>query len=265
MKKTILAIIATTVIIFLLWATPVIANTTNSEAYIPSETTVIYEYVETSNKEELINLIKAYKEEQRIYQEMYKELSILNLEHSIVLQEAKEKLIITETYLSYYENKYNQIIKAEEEALWEQKTLEYPAATLIWRELKEYGYNDYVCAGILGNIMAEVGGQTLNINYAKYSSSSKGYYGICQWSKSYKEVWNTSLEQQIKYLYKTIIYEFDTYGFKYKKHFDYDDFYELTNEKEAALAFAKCYERCAKASYEQRQVNATKAYEYFVN
>ena len=40
MKKTILVIMLA-VIIFMIWITPVIANTTTSEAYIPSETTVI--------------------------------------------------------------------------------------------------------------------------------------------------------------------------------------------------------------------------------
>ena len=40
---------------------------------------------------------------------------------------------------------------------------EYPEAYKIWHYLKKLGYNDYVCAGIMGNIMAECGGQTLNI------------------------------------------------------------------------------------------------------
>ena len=39
----------------------------------------------------------------------------------------------------------------------------YPEAYKIWHYLKKLGYNDYVCAGIMGNIMAECGGQTLNI------------------------------------------------------------------------------------------------------
>lgn len=261
MKKTILVIMVT-VIIFMIWVTPVIANTTTSEAYIPSETTVI-EFIETSDKQELLNLIEVYETEQEMFQNKIVELDRLGLNYSPIYLEAKDKLIITKTYLSYYQNEYDKLKKAEEEELWKQKALEYSAATQIWKELKSFGYNDYVCAGIMGNIMAEVGGQTLDIHWWK---KGNGYYGICQWSKTYKQyVWDTSLDQQINFLTSSIRYELDTYGFKYKKNFDYTSFYNLTNEKEAALAFAKCYERCGKASYNQRQINATKAYNYFVN
>lgn len=261
MKKTILVIMLA-VIIFMIWITPVIANTTTSEAYIPSETTVI-KFTETSNKQELLNLIEVYKTEQEMFQEKIEELNKLGLSYSPIYVETEEKLIITETYLSYYQNKYDMIKKAEEEELWKQKALEYPAATQIWKELKSFGFNDYVCAGIMGNIMAEIGGQTLDIHWWE---KGNGYYGICQWSKTYKQyVWGASLDQQINFLTSSIRYELNTYGSKYKKGFDYTKFYNLTNEKDAALAFAKCYERCGKASYKQRQINATKAYEYFVN
>ena len=45
--------------------------------------------------------------------------------------------------------------------IMKQKYNEYPVATEIWMFLKNCGYNDYVAAGILGNMMAEVGGNTL--------------------------------------------------------------------------------------------------------
>lgn len=263
MKKTILAI-AIAVIIFIVWATPAIANTTTSEVYIPSETTVI-NFIETTDKEELKQLIDFYNQEFEIYSSMLKNFDKIHGDYSPIVKESENRLAIAETYLSYYKEQYDKIIKAEEEELWKQKSLTYPAAAQIWKELKDFGYNDYVCAGILGNIMAEVGGQTLNLDYKKNSSKAKGYYGICQWSKSYKEVWDTPLDQQINFLTSSIRYELDTYGFKYKKGFDYTDFCNLTNEKDVALAFAKCYERCAKASYNQRQKNAETAYNYFVN
>lgn len=263
MKKTILAI-TIAVIIFIVWATPVIANTTTSEVYIPSETTVI-DFIETTDKEELKQLIDFYNQEFEMYSSMLEAFDKIHGDYSLVIQETNNKIDIAKTYLSYYQKQYDKILKAEEEELWKQKSSTYPAAAQIWKELKDFGYNDYICAGILGNIMAEVGGQTLNLDYKKYSSKAKGYYGICQWSKTYEKVWNTSLEQQIDFLTSSIHYEFDTYGFKYSKNFKYEDFCNLTNEKDAALAFAKCYERCAKASYNQRQKNATKAYNYFVN
>lgn len=141
------------------------------------------------------------------------------------------------------------------------KLTRYPAAARIWLYLKDQGFNDAVCAGILGNIMAEVGGQTLDI---RYWIGGNGYYGMCQWSKAYcPDVWGLGLYGQLDYLMQTIHYEFDTFGFCYKKGFTYEDFIQMTDEKEAALAFAKCYERCASQHYYIRTINATKALEYF--
>ena len=148
-----------------------------------------------------------------------------------------------------------------EEAKWAIKAAEYPAATQIWRYMKTQGWNDYVCAGIMGNLMAEVGGQTLDI---RYTLSSSGYYGMCQWSRGYSQVWGAGLETQCDFLRDTIKYEFDTYGFKYQKGFNFNSFLNMTDAQQAALAFAKSYERCSSRSYGVRQKNALKAYNYFV-
>lgn len=113
-----------------------------------------------------------------------------------------------------------------EEAKWAIKAAEYPVATQIWRYMKEQGWNDYVCAGIMGNIMAEVGGQTLNI---RYTLSSGNYYGMCQWSRSYSKVWGSGLETQCDFLRDTIKYEFDTYGNKYQKGFNFNSFLNMTD------------------------------------
>ena len=59
----------------------------------------------------------------------------------------------------------------QEELKWIEKSEEYESATFIWRYFKDKGYSDYAIAGILGNIMAEVGGQTLYIQYWLSSSS----------------------------------------------------------------------------------------------
>ena len=72
--------------------------------------------------------------------------------------------------------------------------------------MKNLGWNDYVCAGIMGNLMAETGGQTLDLDPKAYSSN-KNYYGICQWSKKYyAEVHKKDLEFQCDFLiiYATI-------------------------------------------------------------
>ena len=137
---------------------------------------------------------------------------------------------------------------------------EYPYAAKIWYFLKDKGYNDYVCAGILGNIMVEVGGGTLKL---KPNAYGKGYYGICQWGRHYPKVWGTSLDYHCNFLESTIRSEFKTFGKLYQKGFNYDKFTALTNEREAALAFAKCYERCSAKGYVKRQNCAEIAYNYF--
>lgn len=149
--------------------------------------------------------------------------------------------------------------KRTEETRWATKSAEYPAATTIWRAFKAQGWNDYVCAGIMGNLMAEVGGQTLNI---RWNTSGNGYYGMCQWNRAYgSQVWGADLQGQIDFLINTIKYEIDTYGGNY----NFNSFLNLQDCRSAALVFAKSYERCGSASYSVRQNNAVKAYNYFVN
>lgn len=149
---------------------------------------------------------------------------------------------------------------------WISKFEEYPYATYVWLYLiKELNYNDYVAAGILGNMMAEVGGGTLDLQYWLYSSS-KEYYGICQWSKTYyPEVRRYDLEKQCEFLSQTIEYEIDTFGYKFAKGYKYNDFIALKDIEDAALMFAKTYERCADWTYQRRINYAYIAYDYFTN
>lgn len=141
-----------------------------------------------------------------------------------------------------------------------QASGKYSQATQVWNGLKALGLNDYVCAGIMGNIMAEVGGQTLDISrWSQYSSTTSGYYGICQWAGGRKQRllndFGTTLEAQIKFL-SVELFEVIPKG---------NSFYNMQDEKEAALYFAKYYERCGSGSYGVRQTNATKALQYFTN
>lgn len=181
-------------------------------------------------------------------------------ESSPAIQSAKAEWANAQLALNLYQTRYNEKYEELKIDSWNTKSAEYPAATQIWRYMKDLGWNDYVCAGIMGNLMAEVGGQSLDIQYWLYG---KGYYGMCQWSKTYKEVWGADLLGQCNFLRDTIKYEIDTFGYAYQKGFNFNSFLALKNEKEAAKAFAKCYERCGSASYSVRQKNATVAYNYF--
>lgn len=186
-------------------------------------------------------------------------------EDSSTIESAKAEWWNAQIAIEVYSVRYEELYIESEQAKWDAKATEYPAATEVWLYMKDLGWNDYVCAGIMGNLMAEVGGQTLDIQPTLYSSG-KYFYGMCQWNKKYyPEIHGTDLATQCDFLRDTIKYEIDTFGYAYKKGFNLDSFLALSNERDAALAFAKCYERCASGTYKIRQNNAEKAYDYFVN
>ena len=144
---------------------------------------------------------------------------------------------------------------------------EYPEAQYVWDTLIDYGLSPEVAAGIMGNIMAEVGGQTLDFSEWKYWSRGT-HYGICQWGGGRKadllNNFGPGLEDQVEFLLYEIKYEIDTYGYKYKNGFSYDKFIAMTDVEQTALAFAKSYERCSSKYYNIRMTNAKKAYNYFM-
>ena len=246
----------------------VTTETTKSEDYIPSETEKLAPFdrplVQTTNKQQLQDLIQTcnnYKAYAHGMAEAARGLGYPNNYPVIIL--AKEEWSNAEEQLAYYTKQLNVVLAAEEEQKWATKAAEYPAATTIWRYFKDLGYSDYVCAGIMGNLMAEVGGQTLDI---QWWLKGNGYYGMCQWNQAYKsQVWGADLQGQLDFLRDTIKYELDTFGFAYSKGFNYDQFLSLNSAEAAAKAFAKCYERCGSGSYSIRQKNAVVAYDYFVD
>lgn len=165
-------------------------------------------------------------------------------------------------------SKEADILKKDNESYEEQVELlhtqinkehnsDYAQAVTVWNYLKAIGLNDYVASGIIGNIMAEVGGHTLN--FSRYSTvDTANYFGMCQWAGGRKarllRDFGTSIEDQCRFL-GVELYEEIPKG---------SSFYTLQDEKEAALYFAKYYERCSPDYYSVRQDNATKAYNYFV-
>lgn len=173
-----------------------------------------------------------------------------------VIQLAKDE------YLTYSQER-DALQKIHDELLtkWKEKQNKYPEATKIWEYLKEAGYSDYVCAGILGNIMTEVGSNTLAIQPLLKTTK---YYGMCQWSLYYSKVWGLPIEGQCKFLLNTIEYEINTYGKLYQRGMTYEKFITMTDCRQIALCFAKSYERCSANGYKARQDNAVIAYNYFV-
>ena len=183
---------------------------------------------------------------------------VIELKNKITEYESKIEQLQTE--LETEQQKNAQLLKnAACSVTYPDK--QYLQATYVWNYLKnEISLNDYVAAGVLGNIMTEVGGQTLDISkYSCRESNGGTYYGMCQWAGPRKERllndFGRSLEDQCRFL-KVELFEIIP---------ENNSFYDLQDEQEAALYFAKKYERCATWSYSKRQVNATKALQYFTS
>lgn len=216
-------------------------------------------FVDTRDLKELRTLMEKCEANMTAAHDMAEAARALGYEesHDVIELASEEWERANELYARYKE------IYDEENAIWVARAEEYPVATYVWQFLDDAGYNDYVIAGIIGNMMVECGGHTLALE--PYIYSTDGYYGLCQWSRGYQDrVGDTDTEYQCQFLLDTIVYEIDTYGHLYKRGFDYSSFISLTNEKDAALAFARAYERCGFMSYGARRACATTAYNYFV-
>jgi hypothetical protein len=126
---------------------------------------------------------------------------------------------------------------------------EYPVAKQVWDIMKSYGWNDNICAGILGNMMRECGGDTFNLQWNIIGGNS--HYGLCQWSiKYHKGAWYLNVEDQVEYLKNTL---------------DISIFDECSTPEEAAYIFCKVYERPGQTDpIGKRRANARRAYDYFV-
>lgn len=156
-----------------------------------------------------------------------------------------------------YEQKIAEILEEEEDTyitVSESNKKEYPYAAQIWEFLRnDMELNEYVSAGILGNMMAECGGQTLALQPFIYSG---GYYGLCMWYTAYTpQVSGQDVTGQLAVLKDTCQKNIEYFGG------DYEYFCSLTNEVDAAWYFTKYYERGGWHSI--RGYNATDALNYF--
>lgn len=175
-----------------------------------------------------------------------------NEAHQIIIPELENVVNVLE---QYYTDKAYILI-------WKQRAAEYPVATEVWLFMKDQGWSDAVCAGILGNMMTECGGHTLDLQWNLFDSSG-WFYGLCQWHKGYyPEVQGQSLDYQLQHLAGTMEQEFGMFGSN-----ALDRFLAMTDPGTAAVDFAKKYERCAATewNYVSRENNAWVAYRYFSN
>lgn len=125
----------------------------------------------------------------------------------------------------------------------ERMKSEYAVAGQVYEYLNDQGVSDVVIAGILGNMMAECGGQTLDLAWDTYGFDGSSYYGLCQWSLEYSpDVDGRDVAGQLDYLMSNIRTNMNYFGG------DYDEFCTITDAKAAAKYFCNYYERGAGTS-----------------
>ena len=230
---------------------------TEAEETIEQQPVVEFQYFEYQpglSKETILNEITKM-EEYLIY------LSQFDIEYSIY--ESQERMVKFATYfyqkdIEYYEN-------------WEKKSIEYPEATKVWLYMKnEFGWSDEVCAGIMGNIMAEVGGGAPAGALAfgeKWKIDRASGMGMFQWTdnrrKEAKSIYGDSLtiEQQLQFMHDEL-YGIDG-ATKQVSDSERTKILEGTSPESIAYSFAVYFERCDPAYRSARKSYARFAYNYF--
>lgn len=119
----------------------------------------------------------------------------------------------------------------------DQLKAEYYVAGCVYEHLSALGYTEPVIAGILGNMMAECGGQTLSLQWNLYGGGG-AYYGLCMWSLRYgPDVRGRNVTGQLQYLTGNMEENIEQFGGSY------DYFCSLQDAGQAARYFANYYER----------------------
>ena len=176
-----------------------------------------------------------------------------------------KEILRVENLIELYQQDYERLLAEKAEmAKWDARMEEYPVATSVWLHLKNnMGYSDAACAGVIANMMAECGGQTLALEWWRYNASS--HYGLCQWSSVYyPEMQGASLEEQLEYMVTSFPKVIDTYGYLYQRSFKHEDFMNMTDAGDAAYAFCIIYERPG-GNQNHRRTYAQRALEYFTS
>lgn len=152
--------------------------------------------------------------------------------------------------------------RAEDEApepavhlLSKEQRAAYPVSAAVWEQLRGAGLSEVCSAAILGSMMAECGGQTLDLD--PYITAAGGYYGLCMWSLHYcPEVDGLGVPGQVDYLLRTLESNLNAGGGSAEA------FLAMTDVRNAARYFSDYYERPAVWS-EKRADNAEAALRYF--
>lgn len=145
---------------------------------------------------------------------------------------------------------------------------EYPEVRLIWNTMRSWGWSPETCAGIIGNMMAEVGGGTLNLS--RWNTGGCGY-GLIQWTSGraalIKRRYGSqpNISQQLQFMKDEMFGTNNT-----RKQISDSALNTILNKsgtqtpESVALCFAANFERCGQAYRARRQGFARTAYNYFM-
>lgn len=251
-------------------------GTTISEANIPSETTPVEEVVildavevervDPTSYDHANTLLEEAESRLETAQAVLNGLTTLGYEpdHPAVVL-AHTEVDNSTSDLAYYQEK---MVEWEEIHKWEVRKAEYPAATEAWLIMsEEFGWSDAVCAGIIGNLMAECGGcWTQDL---EWQINTKHGMGMVQWIGGrrnqlvalYGE--NPTVRDQMMFMRDEL------YGLngvtKQVTESQLNEIMNASSPEECAYAFAAYYERCASQHRAPRKGYARTAYEYFVD
>lgn len=146
---------------------------------------------------------------------------------------------------------------------------EYPEARLIWNTMRSWGWSPETCAGIIGNMMAEIGGGTLNLS--NWNSSGGCGYGLIQWTSGRAATIKGRYGQYPNIAEQLTFMKDELFGTNGVRRQVNDSALNIILNKDGnqtpesvAMCFATYYERCGQAYRARRQGFARTAYNYFM-
>lgn len=248
---------------------------TISEANIPSESAsveevvildpVVVERVDPTSYDEANSMVDRAEKRLEIAEMVLTGLTDLGYDPdhpSIILAHTDVENATSD--LAFYQEKQ---IEWEEIHKWEVREEEYPAATEAWLIMKEeFGWSDTICAGIIGNLMAECGGcWTQDLDW---QISTKHGLGMVQWIGGRRNQLVALYGDTPTVREQMMFMRDELYGnngvTKQVTESQLNEIMNASSPEECAYAFASYYERCASQHKAPRKGYAKTAYEYFV-
>ena len=146
----------------------------------------------------------------------------------------------------------------------------YPEARLIWDTMISWGWTPETCAGIIGNMMAEVGGGTLDLS--RWNSNGGCGYGLIQWTDERRSLIKSRYGDYPSISEQLIFMKDEMFGINSTtKQISDEVLNQVLNAdgnqtpESIAFIFATHFERCAKQYRARRRGYARIAYDYFTN